>query len=388
MKVGLFNDSFPPTIDGVANAVVNYGDVLTKKGCEVVVVTPNYPNVTDNFPYEVYRYPSIDISSGIPYRIGNPFMPKSLKDIKSKKLDIYHVHCPFSSMVFAHECNLMSKHKAPIILTYHTKFDIDIDRFVSKRPLSDIALKFLLQKVNIADEVWAVSKGTVDSLRKIGYEKEVRIMENGVDFEPGKSDYEEIRKFNEKYSLKPDETVLLYCGRTMWYKNIKIIADGLKILASSGHKFRMFFVGDGPDRPEIEKYIDSLGISDIVTFVGSVFERNLIKTFYSRANLFLFPSTYDTSGLVVKEAAACYCPSVLVEGSCAAEGVTDMKNGLLCSENAESFAEKIHVGITTEGLLEQLGEDAARNVYRSWNESVSEAYNRYGEILENWKMKK
>ena len=41
MNVVLLNDSFPPLIDGVANTVVNYADVLTKNGDKAVVVV--YP---------------------------------------------------------------------------------------------------------------------------------------------------------------------------------------------------------------------------------------------------------------------------------------------------------------------------------------------------------
>ena len=45
MKVCLFNDSFPPVIDGVANTVMNYARILTESGkAEVLVGTPRYPD--------------------------------------------------------------------------------------------------------------------------------------------------------------------------------------------------------------------------------------------------------------------------------------------------------------------------------------------------------
>ena len=60
--VCLLNDSFPPLIDGVANAVVNYAEQITKAGAQAVVVTPNHPDAEDSrFPYPIVRYPSIDI---------------------------------------------------------------------------------------------------------------------------------------------------------------------------------------------------------------------------------------------------------------------------------------------------------------------------------------
>ena len=41
-SISLFNDSFPPLIDGVANTVVNYARELTKLGDRAIVVTPGF----------------------------------------------------------------------------------------------------------------------------------------------------------------------------------------------------------------------------------------------------------------------------------------------------------------------------------------------------------
>ena len=54
-KVGLFNDSFPPTIDGVANTVYNYANIINQNFGTPVVVTPNYPNVVDEYDFDQSR---------------------------------------------------------------------------------------------------------------------------------------------------------------------------------------------------------------------------------------------------------------------------------------------------------------------------------------------
>ena len=60
----LLNDSFPPIIDGVANAVVNYAENIEKHHGHAVVVTPAVPGADDSgFPFPVVRYPSIDTRS-------------------------------------------------------------------------------------------------------------------------------------------------------------------------------------------------------------------------------------------------------------------------------------------------------------------------------------
>lgn len=388
-KVGLFNDSFPPTIDGVANAVLNYANIINDRFGKSVVVTPKYPNVVDNYDFEVYRYHSAKLTSEMPYRIGNPFSPVTIHDLVKMDLDIMHVHCPFASSVLAHEVSLINKRKVPTVLTYHTKFDIDVDRYVENKQFNYVAKKFILSNINFADEVWAVSNGTIDSLRKIGYEGDVVVMPNGTDFKKGKASSDDINEIDRIYRTEKEELVFLYCGRMMWYKNIKITLDALKIISDAGIKFKMFFVGDGPDRPSIEMYAKNLGIYDKLIFVGAVWDREKVRAFFSRANLFLFPSTYDTSGLVVKEAAACYCASALIKGCCAAEDVEDGVSGILCDEEtAESFASAIIDAVRApDNFLEKLGNAASEKVYFSWFDSVRAATKRYEQIMEKFNHK-
>ena len=108
-KVGLFNDSFPPTIDGVANTVYNYANILNGQYATPVVITPKYPNVVDNYDYEVYRYHSAKLTSSMPYRVGNPFSPKTILDLSRMNFDLLHVHSPFASSVLAREVSVFSK---------------------------------------------------------------------------------------------------------------------------------------------------------------------------------------------------------------------------------------------------------------------------------------
>ena len=55
LNVCLLNDSFPPNIDGVANTVVNYANIIQRKYGNAYVATPHYPDVKDNYLFEVRR---------------------------------------------------------------------------------------------------------------------------------------------------------------------------------------------------------------------------------------------------------------------------------------------------------------------------------------------
>ena len=182
--------------------------------------------------------------------------------------------------------------------------------------------------------------------------------------------------------------MLAYIGRMMWYKNLALIIDSLAMAKRRGLKFRMFFVGDGTERQDIQAYAQKAGIMDCTVFTGAVSDRAELRKYYSRADLFLFPSTFDTSGIVVKEAAACRCPAILTRGSCAAEDITDGVNGFLAEENAESLCTKLMAAVADREKLHQVGVRAGEDIYLSWEDAVARGYHRYEEIVSEWREKK
>lgn len=387
LKVGLFNDSFPPMIDGVAQTVFNYATIL-KRDYEVspTVIIPKYPNMDENYNLNVYRYPSLPQVGKMPYRIGNPFLPANIQDVKKMKLDIMHIHCPFASGAFARQVNLRyrKKNRVPTVFTYHTKFDIDIDRYVELPNFNRISKKFVVSNVAACDEVWAVSDGAGKNIQAMGYKGDYIVMPNGTDFAKGLAPKGEIEELKRIYRIDK-ELIFLFVGRMMWYKNLKIILDSMKILAEKGVDFRCIFIGDGADRPSAEQYAKELKIDNKTIFTGAIYDREKIRAFYSLADLLVFPSTYDTNGLVVIEASACECPAIVVEASCAAEEVHDGVDGLYCKENARDCADKIYAAVQKEGYLKKLGETAANTVYFSWEDAVKKAYDRYQIVIENKK---
>ena len=384
LNVCLINDSFPPAIDGVANAVVNYGNVISEHHGKATVVTPYYPKADDSaFPFPVVRYPSLDMTKLIGYRAGMPFDYDVLRQLETKGFQIIHSHCPITSTLLARA--LRERIHVPVVFTYHTKFDIDIANAVRSKLLRESAAKILAQNIASCDEVWVVSRGAGDNLRKLGYEGDYIVMPNGVDLPRGRVDDELIARATGGFDLPVGVPVFLFVGRMMWYKGIRITLDALKQLADSGADFRMVFVGGGNDKKEIVSYSDSLGLNGKVLFADPIRDRNLIRAWYCRADLFLFPSTFDTNGLVVREAAACGLASVLVAGSCAAEDVTDGESGFLIEENAASMAAMLGRLMAEPEAMKRVGDCAQREIYVSWEEAVSRAYQRYGVVIENYR---
>ena len=383
MRVALLNDSFPPVIDGVANVMSNYARILQEKYCDVLVATPEYPAAQDDYPYPVLRYPSIDTTRLTGYRAGAPLSPRTVSALNDFRPHILHTHCPMASALLAR--TVRESTLAPVVLTYHTKYDIDIRTAVKNETVQNSLIRALVRVVSACDEIWVVSRGAGQNLWDLGYEGDFRVMENGVDMPRGPAPAADIAAIRALHPLDESVPVLLFAGRMRWYKGLEIILRGLAIVRAQGVPFRMLFVGDGQDLPEIQALCNALGLHNQCTFVGAVHDRAMLRAYYSAADLFLFPSTFDTNGLVVREAAACAVPALLVRDSCAAEGVTHMENGLLMEENAASLAQQVIYACTHRESLRRLGENALRDVYISWDDAVKKAYARYSEILEERK---
>lgn len=380
----LLNDSFPPLIDGVANTVVNYAQQITDAGGKAMVITPHHPDAEDGrFPYPVVRYPSIDIREKIGYLAGVPFSPEVASRVSGESVALLHSHCPIVSTILARQLRQIVD--APLVLTYHTKFDIEISNILHSRLLQSGSRKALVTNISACDEVWVVSQGAGENLRELGYEGDYIVMPNGVDLPQGKANPADIANATEGLDLPGGVPLFLFVGRMQWYKGQRIILDALARLAADGRDFRMVFVGAGADEDAIRSYAQSCGIGEKCLFTGAIHDRNTLRAWYSRADLFLFPSTFDTNGLVVREAAACSVASVLIQGSCAAEGIADGRNGFLIQENADSLYACLLPLLDNPQQMAVVGAQAEKEIYISWHTAVAAALERYEIVIDRYK---
>ena len=150
---------------------------------------------------------------------------------------------------------------------------------------------------------------------------------------------------------------------------------------AQGARFTMLFVGDGTDMADIQALARENGLWEDCVFAGAVRDRELLRAYYSRGDLFLFPSTFDTNGIVVREAAACALPALLVRGSCAAEGIDDGQTGLLMDENAQSLCAQALWACAHPDEIHRIGQTAQERIYISWEDAVRRAEKRYADIL-------
>lgn len=218
----------------------------------------------------------------------------------------------------------------------------------------------------------------------MGYEGDYIVMPNGCDLPISRFSEDDNNIIRRKHSIPEGLPILIFVGRMMWYKNIKIIVDACSKLKANNFDFRLLMVGTGPDENAIKKYVRKSGLDANIIFTGQILDRSELQLYYSAADLLVFPSVFDTNGLVVREAAASATAALLVDGSCAAEGIKDGETGFLCSENAESVAQSILKIFKNESILTQTGINAQNDIYISWEESIKNAYERYHVVIDDF----
>jgi glycosyltransferase involved in cell wall biosynthesis len=378
INVCLLNDSFPPVIDGVANAVLNYARVIHGNLGNAVVAVPRYPGDKSTYPFPVVRYPSIKTPKTAGYRMGVP-IPGIIREIREYPVDLIHCHCPFVSAIISK--TLRQSTGSPIIMTYHTKYDIDIANNFDSELVQTVVKKIIVSQIESCDEVWAVSRNAGENLRSLGYQGDYLIMDNGVDFPKRPATDRQCYLVSMERGLPADLPVFLYIGRMMWYKGIRIILEGLQKAKSTGMRFKMIFVGGGEDFDQITKHAYLLGLRNDCIFTGPVKDREKLRAYYSRADMFLFPSSFDSAPIAVREAAACGLASVLIRDSSSAEPVTDGRNAILIDEDSDSLARAVIQLSKNRGYMKTLGRRAMNDLYVSWDTAVTRAYERYEEVL-------
>jgi glycosyltransferase involved in cell wall biosynthesis len=209
----------------------------------------------------------------------------------------------------------------------------------------------------------------------------VEVVRHGIDFQPPR-DRGALQRRGERFlSLTPGEFLFLYVGDHAWEKNLGFLLQCLAHLKRRGFRFQAVFVGGGYAARPLRLMASRVGLGGAAKFVGVLGDRGMLAACYARADCFVFPSLYDTCGLVVREAAAFSLPSVVLESSAASEEIVDGANGFAAGHSVEEYTGKLAMLMERPELLRRTGAGARDTLCRSWREAVREVGERYLDIL-------
>ena len=381
LKIGLFIDNFYPAIDGVVIAVDNIARELSENN-DVVVVAPYMGDNSKDLDhhYTIKRVGSIPMPVGEYRIVTHKFgFSNSFKELVKENFDIIHIHSPFNigklGLKVAKELNI------PCICTVHTRFDYEIKRFTKNEYIVKLIMKGLMNVFNACDKCIVVNEFLEEELHEFGYKKKSITIYNGTDLVPIKDKEKAIAFVNKLHNFKKDEIVLLFVGRLIDIKNIFFIADVLKKLKEDNFKFKMVFVGTGPDENKLKRIISNYKLNDVVYFTGKVTDRNYLSALYLRSNLLLFPSLMDTSSLVRIEAAVNETPGLFITDSLVGKMIKDDYNGFNSKMDVNTYEKRIIEVISDKKLLTKVSENAKKTLGISWKEVSNQIYKLYLKTL-------
>ena len=385
---GIFNDNFPPILDGVGLTAQNYAYWLHEKGYDVRVITPYAPNADEVIKaasYKINRYISIPIPFRHPYRYGLPYIDLPfLRNWYKMRFELVHAHCPFTTANLAYSA--AQKQHIPLVATFHSKYRQDFEHNVKNPKVVDWMVRRIISFFEKADEVWIPQAAVEPTLREYGFKGHVEVVENGNDFYTPSAQIEAMRaEMRDELGILPDETMLLFVGQHIWEKNIGFILDALALIKEK--PFHLFMVGTGYAVREIRHKISMLGLQDRVTLLGNIHDRERLKKIDAAADLFLFPSLYDNAPLVVREAAALHTPALMLQESTAAEVINPGINGFLTPNDVKAYADQISYLMEHPEILVRVGNKASKTISRSWENVIEEVLLRYRDIQESYKLK-
>ena len=329
MNIGLFTDTYPPQINGVATSVFMLQKELTQRGHRVYVFTTSDPHA-DTTPLNVIRLPSIPFAFLPSHRVAIMYSPKLLRRIKSLQLDIVHSHTEFPLGFLG---SLVAKmYGIPRVHTYHTMYEDYVHYIFNGKLLSPNAAKrFSRMFCNRAHLMIAPTAKTRNYLQEIGVTRPIETIPTGIDFStmaPGNYSAETLAATRAQYGIAPSDPVVVSIGRVAREKSLDVLVAAMPKVLAVLPNAKLLIVGGGPVQADLAQQAAALGITDAVLFAGPQ-PWETIGKFYQLGNLFATASTSETQGLTYIEAMAAQVPVAVKNDPCFVERIVHGQTGFV-----------------------------------------------------------
>lgn len=209
---------------------------------------------------------------------------QSLQKVMSDNFDVVHIHGNSGTMCI--ETIVAKLHKVKkIIIQNHS--------VTCNHPWLNVIMKKIAFATS--DKKLAVSKESGDWLYgKLPY----TIMNNAIDLKRYSFNEAKRKEIREKYGFE-NEIVIGNVARFTSEKNHLFLLETFFELVRIFPNIKLLLLGDGPKLEEMRKLVTDRKVDENVIFVGRVSNPEI---YYSAMDLFMFPSKYESLGLVLIEA--------------------------------------------------------------------------------------
>jgi phosphatidylinositol alpha-mannosyltransferase len=295
MRVALVTEFYYPHLGGVTEHVHNLARTLIQSGHDAIIITshmadPGRPHEgIDCDPAYVHRIGTSRVvySAGSFARVttGNRLRQRIREILRREGIDLVHVHGGLNPVLGLVAPDAAGELDIPVVATFHSWFRRSVLCRIFRRPLQ--------RRLDRQAAVIAESQPDVEAQARY-FEADWRIIPTGVDTSFFR------RVCPDPTSSRDSEPELLFLGRLDPRNGLDTVLSAMPAILERFPEVRLTIAGDGPLRRMYERLAAPVGRH--VRFIGSVNGNR--PAFYSRADLYVCPTTKASFGITLLEAMA------------------------------------------------------------------------------------
>ncbi len=368
MRIAYFNANLNRGQDGVTRCVHRMIDAALQRGHTVTAVASDTPTHDDGIP--VHTVPSVVLPLQRNYRIAYPTARSFRAHLETFRPDIIHVNSPctlgYTAMQHARRAGI------PVVATYHTHFPT-YPSYYGLDAMQPVVWMLTRRFYNSVDRTFVPTRPIRDELDVAGIER-LTYLPNGYDatlFNPSHRSETWRRRFGGGRN-----PIVLFVSRLVWEKDLRVLAEAEQLLRARGSRHELVIVGNGHARTALANMLPH------AHFLGYQQGRDLSEAFAS-SDVFAFPSTTETFGLVTLEAMASGLAPVAASSGGALELIEDGISGFHAApKDASDLAEKVSWLVEHDELRRHVATQAvARARQYEWSIVLDQLFHHYEDVI-------
>jgi D-inositol-3-phosphate glycosyltransferase len=340
----------------------------------------------------------IHVPAGLPTHVPKELLLPCMKDFTQfvldwcdrQKYDLIHANFWMSGLVAA---EIKQKLGTPFVITFHAlgrvrrQYQGSLDQFPDER----FAIEDRI--IREADCIIAECPQDREDLLQLYNADPQRIRIFPCGFDPGEFWAIDKTRARLTLGLAPDQPLILQVGRIVPRKGVDNVIRGFALLRQQHHvQAHLLIVGSESEviepesSPELERLMaiaQELGVAEHTTFVGRK-GREVLKYYYSAADVFVTTPWYEPFGITPLESMACGTPVIGSDVGGIKFSVRAGETGYLVPPHQpELLAERLQYLFERPSLMRLLGQQAIRHCHDhfTWQKVTTAVASLYEELL-------
>ena len=302
------------------------------------------------------------------------------------RYDLIHFHLIWWGSLLA--ANWACRRNIPTIYE-SVLLDSDTPGAIVSERLGRLKLHYLQKFTSIL----AISEGIAQDYLNHGFPpSQIHLQMNAIDTDTFKplADPESRLTLRKKFSLPPNDRILLFTGSLIHRKGVDLLIDAFITVAQEHPNLFLWLVGpkvqsenaslDETFVTAMQHKVFEAGLSDRVSFFGMIADRHTLAEAYQAANVFVFPSRNEGLPNVVLEAMACGLPVVVSDLPGLKNVIKPNDNGIVFPVgDAVHLTQSLNLILHDTDLSQQVGVEAReyisqRHSFADWQSNIAKLY--------------